>query len=177
MDVNVIKETEIEEKNYAGFWIRFGASVIDTIILAIPLFFLGSFFFSLFLGPSSETISFFNNPNNFEQELTEEQLMALVVPMLLAFCGTAIICLVVNALYFVIFQSSKWQATIGKKILGLKVMTVSGDKISFWRSLGRYLLLSFLSGILFIGYLMAAFTEKKQALHDLIAGTVVMKTK
>ncbi|MFT8320909.1 MAG: RDD family protein [Bacillus sp. (in: firmicutes)] len=177
MDINVRKEIQMEERNYGGFWIRFGANVLDTIILAIPFFFLGSFLFALFLGSSEDAVSFLNNPANFEQELTEEEVMALAGPIIFAVCGTASIFILITALYYTIFQSSKWQATIGKKLLGLKVMTINGERISFWRSLGRYLIMCFLSGILFIGYIMAAFTEKKQALHDLIAGTVVAKSK
>ncbi|MEM5593714.1 RDD family protein [Niallia circulans] len=72
-------------------------------------------------------------------------------------------------------HSSKWQATIGKKLLGLKVEDLKGNKLSFWRSLGRYIVSSLLSGILLIGFILAAFTEKKQALHDLIVGSIVVK--
>ncbi|MGP7818922.1 RDD family protein [Niallia sp. 01092] len=175
MDINMKQETQLEEKNYAGFWIRFGASVIDSIILAIPLLILSNFLFALFLGSSEEAL--LSNPVMFEQEPTEEELMAFIGPFLGAAFGTAVVCILISSLYYVILQSSKWQATIGKKLLGLKVMTLNGDKISFWRSLARYLVLGFLSGIFYIGYIMAAFTEKKQALHDLIAGTIVVKSK
>jgi len=73
--------------------------------------------------------------------------------------------------------SSNFQGTLGKKILGLKVVDLDGKKITFGRASGRWLA-SILSGfILGIGYLMVAFTAKKQGLHDMIAGTYVIKAK
>jgi len=66
---------------------------------------------------------------------------------------------------------------LGKKILGLKVVDLDGKKITFGRASGRWLA-SILSGFLLgIGYLMVAFTEKNQGLHDMIAGTYVLTTK
>jgi len=70
---------------------------------------------------------------------------------------------------------SSLQATLGKKILGLKVVDLNGNRISFGKATGRFLA-SILSGlILGIGYLMVAFNPKKQGLHDQIAGTYVVK--
>src|ERR1041385_5605179 len=73
--------------------------------------------------------------------------------------------------YYVGFESSHWQATIGKRALGIIVTDMQGNRVSTLRALGRYLgkLLSALT--LLIGFVMAGFTEKKQALHDMIAGT------
>jgi len=71
--------------------------------------------------------------------------------------------------------SSNLQATLGKKILGLKVVDLNGNRISFGQATGRFFA-SILSGlILGIGYLMVAFNPKKQGLHDQIAGTFVIK--
>jgi|LauGreSBDMM110SN_4_FD.fasta_scaffold188913_2 uncharacterized RDD family membrane protein YckC len=71
--------------------------------------------------------------------------------------------------------SSNLQATLGKKILGLKVVDLNGNRISFGQATGRFFA-SILSGlILGIGYLMVAFNAKKQGLHDQIAGTFVIK--
>lgn len=68
-------------------------------------------------------------------------------------------------------------ATIGKKALGIKVVDLYGNRLSFWRSLGRYfaMILSYLS--LFIGFILAGFTTKKQALHDMASGTLVVKER
>ena len=75
-------------------------------------------------------------------------------------------------IYFA-FMESRFGATFGKKLLGLTVVDLDGNTISFARASGRYFA-KFLSGILCIGYIMAFFTEKKQALHDMLAGTLVV---
>lgn len=75
--------------------------------------------------------------------------------------------------YFVLAESSRWQATIGKKIFGLKVGDVKGNRIAVGKA-GLRLFGKWISGqILLLGYLMAFFTDRKRALHDFIAGTVV----
>jgi uncharacterized RDD family membrane protein YckC len=77
-------------------------------------------------------------------------------------------------LYHPVMESSRWQATLGKRLCGLTVVTAGGKRISFTRALVRYLA-KFLSGSLFgIGFLMIAFTNRKRGLHDMIAGTLVM---
>lgn len=78
-------------------------------------------------------------------------------------------------LYFAILESSWRQATIGKSIMHLKVTDQEGRRISFLRATGRHLGKVLSSAIFAIGYFMAAFTERKQALHDMVAGTLVVK--
>ncbi len=80
----------------------------------------------------------------------------------------------VPAVYYAAMQSSSGQATIGKSLLGLKVATVNGDRASFLRNFGRELAKIISAIPLMIGYLMAAFTGRKQALHDMVASTVVL---
>jgi uncharacterized RDD family membrane protein YckC len=82
--------------------------------------------------------------------------------------------ILLNWLYFAFFESGGWKATPGKKLLKLSVVNLSGDRISFARASGRYFAKFFSAIILGIGYLMAAFTGKKQALHDIIADTLVI---
>jgi uncharacterized RDD family membrane protein YckC len=78
-------------------------------------------------------------------------------------------------IYFTLLESSAWQATLGKRTLGLYVTDAEGHRLTFGRAAGRNLA-KYLSGlILGIGYLMAGFTRRKQALHDLIAGCLVLK--
>ena len=78
-------------------------------------------------------------------------------------------------LYWVVMHASERQATFGKALLGLMVTTAEGDRISFLRSLARELG-KFLSGIpMMLGYLAAAFTKQKQALHDVVASTTVIR--
>jgi len=78
-------------------------------------------------------------------------------------------------LWFTIAESSKWQATIGKKLVGLKVTDENGKRISFGKANGRYWSKIISTLILFIGFFMIAFTKKKQGLHDKIAGTLVVR--
>jgi uncharacterized RDD family membrane protein YckC len=82
---------------------------------------------------------------------------------------------VLNWLYFSLLESSSWQATLGKKALGLEVTDLAGRRISFGRATGRFFAKYISAIILMIGFLMAAFTEKKQALHDILAGTLVIR--
>jgi len=76
--------------------------------------------------------------------------------------------------YFALMESSPYQATLGKMALGIKVTDYAGRRISFARAVGRYLGKIISSIILGIGYLLAGFSAKKQALHDMIAGTLVV---
>jgi uncharacterized RDD family membrane protein YckC len=77
--------------------------------------------------------------------------------------------------YYAGMESSAYQATVGKIALGIQVTDLNGNRISFLRALGRNLAEILSALILLIGYIMVAFTEKKQGLHDMIAGTLVVK--
>ena len=78
-------------------------------------------------------------------------------------------------LYSALLESSDMRATLGKKIVGLKVVNLSGGKLSFGQATGRHFG-KIVSGIILgIGYLMQPFTERKQALHDMMAGALVIK--
>lgn len=78
-------------------------------------------------------------------------------------------------IYYALMESSGWQATLGKKVLGLKVTDLAGNRISFARASGRFFG-KILSGmLLLVGFMMAGFTERKQALHDILAGCLVLR--
>ena len=83
--------------------------------------------------------------------------------------------LILSWLYFAGFESSSMQGTPGKKIMGIIVTDTDGDRISFGMATGRFLGKGISASILGIGYLIAFFTPKKQALHDFIAGTIVIR--
>jgi uncharacterized RDD family membrane protein YckC len=87
-----------------------------------------------------------------------------------------LIILALQWLYFAGLESSARQATIGKSVMSLRVTDLEGQRLSFGHATGRFFA-KLVSGLIpfLIGYLMAAFTEKKQALHDLIAGTLVLR--
>ena len=79
-------------------------------------------------------------------------------------------------LYYALLESSTWQGTVGKKALGLTVTDMEGRRVTFARATGRFFS-RLITGMvpLAIGYILAGITAKKQALHDMIAGTLVMR--
>ena len=138
---------------YAGFWVRAVALIVDTIILG-PL----AWIFYL--------ITFAILSANIASGAYSALLIEYFLVLILSFACYCI--------YFAAFESSKWQATPGKRLLSLKVTDLYGGKISFLRACGRYLG-KIVSGLFFcIGYIMAGVTEKKQAFHDVLASTLVL---
>ena len=93
----------------------------------------------------------------------------------LELAGAEIIFLVLSILYWALMQSSKRQATLGKALCGLKVGGPNGERISVPRALGREAAKIISSLTLLIGYVIAAFTRNKQALHDFVATTYVVR--
>ena len=71
-------------------------------------------------------------------------------------------------------HSSEWEATVGKRALGIRVTDLQGGRISFTRATGRHFAKYISAFILGIGFIMAGFTRKKQALHNMIAETLVI---
>ena len=85
--------------------------------------------------------------------------------------------LVLAWLYYTLFESSVKQATLGKLALGIAVKDIDGKRISFGRANARYWCKLLSCAILFIGYIMAGFSKKKQALHDILADTLVINER
>jgi uncharacterized RDD family membrane protein YckC len=145
---------------YAGFWLRFVAWFIDVLILsAVGLIVLVPLAFTLFHGMS------FMRPMDWP----------MGSPMGPRFFWLGPLNLVWVWLYYALFESSTWQGTPGKRVLGLFVTDMQGRPISFARASARFFgkILSWL--ILMIGYIMAGFTAKKQALHDILADCLVLR--
>ena len=86
-----------------------------------------------------------------------------------------ILLFVVMWAYYGLFEASKWQATPGKRLLRLYVTDLNGLPLTFWRASLRYFGRKISEVTLFFGYLLAGFTEKKQALHDILAGCLVLR--
>jgi uncharacterized RDD family membrane protein YckC len=78
-------------------------------------------------------------------------------------------------LYEAFMMSSEWQATVGKRVMSIIVTDTDGRRMSFARATGRHFAKYVSAFLLGIGFIIAAFTEKRQALHDLIAETLVLK--
>jgi uncharacterized RDD family membrane protein YckC len=153
---------------YAGFWLRFVAYLVDHLILGIgvmavfiPLFFL--------MGGVALLESL---PRQGSERLEPGQLAGLLT-MIFAFAGAS---LIVQWLYFAYLESGEKQGTWGKQLLGLYVTDLLGNPISFGRASGRFFA-KLITGLipLGIGYIMAGFTERRQALHDMIASSLVLK--
>lgn len=71
-------------------------------------------------------------------------------------------------------EASPWQATVGKKLLGIQVVDLQGGRVGFWRASARFFAKLF-SALMFIGFIIIDFTPKKQGLHDIVAGCLVVR--
>ena len=135
---------------YAGFWKRFAAVIIDCVILVA---------LSALLGWVAGTV--YGVAAGSYDEKT-------------AVAIGNIVGIIVWWIYYALLESSARQATLGKMALAIKVADLNGGRISFGRATGRHFAKIVSGLILMIGYLMAGFTERKQALHDMIAGCLVV---
>jgi len=130
---------------YAGFWRRVAAYLIDGALLATV-------------------------------ELVLAAGILMMAPRdLRAWANLAPVSAAISWAYFSLFESSPMRATVGKYALGLYVSDTHGDPITFRRATARYWLKILSSLSLMVGWLMTAFTPRKQALHDLLAGTLVLR--
>lgn len=135
----------LQKPEYAGFWLRAGALMIDMVIANVIVLLL-----TYLLADGNAT---------------EEAISALARGLGLLFVW----------LYFALFESSTMQATPGKQLLDIKVTNINGNRIGFGKATGRHFakILSVIT--VYIGFIMAGFTQKKQALHDMAADTLVVK--
>ena len=147
----------VSSAGYGGFWIRFVAWIVDAIIISIGSFPLRIMFHL----PRHGFGPFYDGhpgPGFF---------------LLPGFFGAS---LVIHWLYEALMTSSSWQATVGKKILNLRVTDDAGNRLTFLHATGRHFAKYVSNLTLGIGYIMIAFTDRKRGLHDMIAGTLVRKT-
>jgi len=136
-------ESEHNTVQYAGFWQRVLASVVDGIII------------SLVANAIAVIITSGSNPST-----------TYVVQVFQFLIGWV---------YFAMMESSARQATLGKEIVGLTVTNYEGERLSFAQATSRYFAKIVSTLTLGIGFLMIAWTEKKQGLHDIITKTYVVK--
>jgi len=141
---------------YGGFWLRVVAYIIDAIIVNMASYIVG-----LILG--------FVIGVGLAGGSSESEIVAI------AELGGGLAGLVMGWLYYAVMESSAMQATLGKKVFGMVVTDEQGYRIGFGRATGRYFakLLSML--ILLIGFFMVGWTQRKQGLHDMLAGTLVVR--
>ena len=134
---------------YGGFWIRLVAYIIDVVLLSILLAVLASILGINIVQTDLE---------NYDPTLN-------------------LVSFVIGWLYFALMESSERGATVGKMAMGLRVVTSSGQRLSFLNATGRYFAKIISAMILFIGFIMIGFTERKRGLHDMIANTLVIKVR
>jgi len=134
---------------YAGFWRRFAAYWIDWFIF---------FAFELFIAAARGV------PLSARQSMEPAEVAkGLLVGLLIGW------------LYAATFESSPWQATIGKRAMDIYVTNLKGHRLNFVQASGRFFGKVVSAIILGIGFFMIAFTERKQGLHDLLAGCLVVR--
>ena len=134
---------------YGGFWIRLVAYIIDAILLSLAMGAVGAVAGINFFNPDIENYS----------------------------ASANIVYVVVAWLYFALLESSERGATVGKMAMGLRVVSDQGQRLSFLNATGRYFAKIISAIILCIGFIMIAFTDRKRGLHDMIASTLVIKTR
>jgi uncharacterized RDD family membrane protein YckC len=131
---------------YAGVWKRTAAAVIDGVIIVLGL-------------PLSGFVLFVMGVISGEGDGLNLTSIVLTIVLLWA--------------YFAVMESSSTQGTLGKMALGIGVTDLKGNRISLRRASGRFFC-KYLSAMGLLGFVMVAFTEKEQALHDLVAGCLVV---
>lgn len=141
---------------YGGFWSRVIAYLIDSVIL---------FVFQLALTFAFGDTTTETTATGFAANTQSDSVLLNLVLVLVA------------VVYFVGFEASARQATPGKSAMGLIVTDLDGRRISYLRALGRYFAKILSGAILLIGFIMVAFTERKQGLHDMICSTLVVHAK
>jgi uncharacterized RDD family membrane protein YckC len=163
--------------SYAPFWKRVAGFVVDSVALWLLY---------MLLRPLFEALNPWKVPNMTELlqilmsaesgTMSPEQAAGLpdIATALLGITYSLTWISTLNWLYFALFESSAWQATPGKMAVGAKVTDMSGERIGFGQASVRSVGKGFSSMLCFIGYLMAAVTDKRQALHDFLARTLVL---
>ncbi|MED4958344.1 RDD family protein [Paenibacillus sp. FSL R5-0527] len=148
---------------YAGFWKRFFANLLDSIIVYFIAWVM--MLISLLLSMIFGVLGYYvleNWPGVYQIYNASGHIIGILITPLAVW------------LYYAIMESSKLQGTVGKMALGIIVVNERYERVSFWRASGRFWsrMVSLLT--IYIGYVMAGFTKKKQALHDKIAKTYVV---
>lgn len=162
-----IPPAQVKPVSYAGFWKRFLAYLIDNILISIFSFVILLPLLAM-IGLAGIGIA-----SSGDENPDANVYLGSIGMLLGAYLLFIVVVFVGEWLYFALMESKKG-ATLGKMALGIKVTDLSGHTISFGRATGRYFGKILSSLIFCIGYIMVAFTQQKQGLHDLMAGTLVV---
>ncbi len=144
---------------YAGFLRRWAALFLDSLIVSSAFYAVCFIVLLVVLGLTGLDVRKDEDPSAW---------------MIGAYLGLSALYFVMAGLYFALMESSVNQATLGKMALGIKVTDRDGQRLSLTHALGRWAAAALSYITLYIGFIMAGFTQRKQALHDLAAGTLVV---
>ncbi|HXM94979.1 MAG TPA: RDD family protein [Candidatus Dormibacteraeota bacterium] len=155
--------------HYSGFWLRFVAYIIDSFVMSLAyLLMFIPFLLMTGLGAALAGLHSGQDPQEIVNMVGPTFILGLVAMASIAFLA--------GWLYHAMLESSDWQATLGKRAMGLIVTDLAGQPISFARASARYFAKIISSLIpLGIGYILAGFTPKKQAIHDMITNCLVLR--
>lgn len=142
------EDSDYPDYEYAGFWERFAALFLDGLVLMV---FSIPAWIVIWIGET--------HGGNV--------IVALACLMFLA----------ISPIYFSVMESGEKSATYGKRWMGLKVLDLNNQRISGGRALARWASHGFSNITLYVGYFIQPFTQRKQALHDLVSGTIVVRTE
>ncbi len=142
---------------YAGFWLRVWAGVIDVCLEAV-----GALILTLAIDYGLRRFGRLLGISPFVSKVATGMAFILILS-------------VGSWLYCAFAESSSWRATVGKRLLGLQVVTSDGDKISFGQATVRHLMKFLSLFCLTIGFLMSGWTKRRQALHDMPCDCLVIR--
>lgn len=154
-------------RQYAGFWLRFAAFVIDTIILGVAGQVVGSLVQAMVFPDSLRKL----NELREHPESADPAAFAFLFQMM----GIMLVVGLAIGIAYDVFFLRRYAATPGKLAVGVRIERADGSPLSTGRIIGRYFGRSLSGLVMCIGYLIAAFDEQKRALHDFICDTRVVK--
>ena len=147
----------VDLTNYAGFWLRVVAGAIDVIVEAA-----GALVLTLVFDLLLRRFGYLFGISPFVSKVATG--MAFILFLSIG-----------SWLYSAFTESSAWRATVGKRVMGLQVVTAAGEKISFGQATARHLMKFLSLFMLMIGFMMAGWTKRRQALHDLPSDCLVIR--
>lgn len=157
---------------YATFWMRVAAHLLDNIIISIPVVVIWMIVIFGMVGTGAGGAMVAQSQNG---KVDPAVMATWVMTIVFLYIGLVLGRFIIAWLYHAMLESGPHQSTYGKRMLGLKVTSITGQRISFGHASGRFFATIVTNMTMFIGYLMVLFTERKQTLHDMLAGTLVVR--
>lgn len=157
---------EITEKRYAGFGKRMAAMLIDRVIISIASNYA-------YWEIHREALRSIEKNQQFYKKIFPKVDTSYDMADNLAYVGLSFVFIFVLWCYNAGMESSPWKGTIGKRLIGLEVSDLSGNRVSFIKATGRYFGKTLSIIVLCFGYIAMLFNDKKQTWHDSMSGCIV----